>query len=139
VVDLSRVRRDELTERRLAPDASTFGREKDWRLVSDLHGLPSPDPADLRILQRFLTQDLPALRGSAFARAVLARRVATEREFANGRADQPAWRDGCRGRCGMDKQTVALKGREPAPAQAVAAFGVPEHIRELLGPGPLLR
>jgi hypothetical protein len=39
----------------------------------------------------------------------------------------------------MDKQTVALTGRGPAPAQAVAAFSVPEPIRELLGPAPLLR
>jgi hypothetical protein len=39
----------------------------------------------------------------------------------------------------MEKQTVAPTGLEPAPAQAVAAFSMPEHIRELLGPAPLLR
>jgi hypothetical protein len=38
----------------------------------------------------------------------------------------------------MDKQTVAPTGRGLAPAQAAATFSLPEHIRELLGPAPLL-
>jgi hypothetical protein len=39
----------------------------------------------------------------------------------------------------VEKQTVAPTELEPAPAQAVAAFSMPEHIRKLLGPAPLLR
>ena len=39
----------------------------------------------------------------------------------------------------MEKQTVAPTGLEPAPAQAVAAIGLPAPIRELLGPAPILR
>jgi hypothetical protein len=39
----------------------------------------------------------------------------------------------------MDKQTVAPTGAEPAPAQAEAAFSIPEPIRELLGPALLLK
>jgi len=38
----------------------------------------------------------------------------------------------------MDKQTVAPTGRAPAPAQALAAYSMPEPIRELLWPAPLL-
>jgi hypothetical protein len=36
----------------------------------------------------------------------------------------------------MEKQTIAPMGH--APAQALAACGLPEHVRELLGPAPLL-
>jgi hypothetical protein len=39
----------------------------------------------------------------------------------------------------MEKQTVASTELAPAPAQVVAAFSLPEPIRELLGPAPLLR
>lgn len=39
----------------------------------------------------------------------------------------------------MEKQAVGPTGLEPAPARALDAYGVPEPIRELLGPAPLLR
>src|ERR1700739_1890590 len=61
-----------------------------------------------------------------FPNDVLTQRVAAEREFANGRADQPAWSHARRGRSGMEKQTVAPTGLEPAPAQAVTTFSMPE-------------
>ena len=39
----------------------------------------------------------------------------------------------------MEKQTVAQTGAAPAPARALDGFSLPEYIRELLGPAPLLR